>query len=377
MRREGILASGPRTQRWRFLNQAVHFTVRSSPLLIAFPLLCLPLFAKCPIPPNGTLEVRVSAGNLIIDTSGVDSVEVEVTDKQIAVQEICEKNLVRIEGSGRATPALGVPEWKIRVPKTVSLDLTTQGGNISASDTDGRETNLRTTGGTVTAGNIKGNALIVTQGGSIKAGDIGGIAELRSEGGGALNVRNIGGPALLKTKGGEINAGMVKGSVTADTGGGSITIREVNGQLVAKTEAGNINSTKVLGAFDGHAQSGDIRVEEVGGWIRAFTGVGNVFLRLIPQNLAGDLSVKVESAIGDITLFLPDKMKATLDVLIDKPPFNAQGFFSDFPVKSLVAPFNKMAAGPKRLQEILNGGGNPVSLHTSSGQITVQKISGR
>ena len=129
--------------------------------LLALPvtlLLSPTLFAKCPIAADGRLVLRAPAGNLFLETTGTDSVEVEVSNRQVAVQETCGRDTVEV--SATAPASIGIPDWKIRVPKGVTLDLSTQGGSIQIADTDG-EALLRTSGGKVTAGNIKGNALII------------------------------------------------------------------------------------------------------------------------------------------------------------------------------------------------------------------------
>src|SRR5262245_55380009 len=113
-------------------------------------LLPLSLFAKCPITADGRLVLRAPAGNLQVDTTGTDSVDVEVSNRQVNLQETCRKEAVEI--SATAPTTIGIPDWKIRVPRGVTLDLSTQGGSIQIADTDG-EALLRTLGGKVTAGN--------------------------------------------------------------------------------------------------------------------------------------------------------------------------------------------------------------------------------
>src|SRR3979409_2043969 len=90
-------------------------------------LLNIPLFARCPVSPNATLTVHAPIGNLLVDTSGTDAVDVEVTNKQIEMREkVCTLSLVEIEGTASAQ-FNGTADWKIRVPRGVSLDLVTFG----------------------------------------------------------------------------------------------------------------------------------------------------------------------------------------------------------------------------------------------------------
>src|SRR5678816_1421861 len=92
-------------------------------LSLSFFLIPPALFARCPIPANGTLEVIAPAGNLIIDTSGTDSVEWDVTGNQISAKQSCNGKTVRIEGAASSSAVRPIPDWHIKVPRTVILDL--------------------------------------------------------------------------------------------------------------------------------------------------------------------------------------------------------------------------------------------------------------
>jgi hypothetical protein len=339
--------------------------------------------------------VRAPIGNLIVDTSGVDFVDVQVNNRQIELKETCGRD--QIEITSNAPAAIGnAVEWKILVPRAVHLDLVTLGGSINVGDSDGNVT-LRTTGGSVVVGQIRGRAAIITQGGSIKSGNIGGDAELRSPGVGSLEVGNVAGNAEFQTGGGAIVAGIINGTVSAETAGGSITIKESGSNVVANTQAGdisigdagrinaktaggNITSRRVRGPFQGHTESGDIRVDSAAAWVEASTGFGNISVKLMPDSLQGDLHVNLQSGVGDVMVYLPQRMKATVDATVERPAFEAQRIFSDFPMNS-VAPgrFQGLAPNPSRFyaplrsQTLLNGGGNQVKLHTSLGRIEIRK----
>jgi len=356
-------------------------------LFPAFLLLPLNLFGKCPISANGTLELLAPAGNLVVDTTGTDSVEVEVSNRQVVLKETCGRDVVTVTAT-MPSGVTGLPDWKIRVPKGVSLDLSTQGGSIQVADTDGRETKLRTSGGRVTAGAIKGNALILAN--EVRTGEIGGNAEVRGQGG-KLQVGNVGGDVLFFSTGGDIATGIVKGRVKADTGSGSVTIRESSGDVIVTTQAGDITSEYVHGAFDGKTDSGNIRIDRVGSWVHAVTGVGDIFFRLVPVNFASDLHIKAEAGIGDITMYLPEKISATINAIVDKPALkaNAKRIFFDFPSKASTSginafkglipgggtetPRSSFIGGPEQQQTIINSGANNVRAHTSAGTIRIYK----
>src|SRR3989449_11013885 len=182
----------------------------------------LPATAKCPIGDCSTLVVRAPVGNLSVDTSVRDFVEVNVSTHDLAIKEICGKD--RVEYSAGDAPIRGDIDWKIFVPRTVNLDLVTLGGNITMGDSDGSAT-LRTTGGGITVGRIKGKTAMISQGGFIRAGDLGNDAELRISNAGSITVGNVAGDAELHTAGGPITTGYVNGRVVAKSAGGAVYIK--------------------------------------------------------------------------------------------------------------------------------------------------------
>jgi hypothetical protein len=350
--------------------------LRISLVLALALLLPLSLFAKCPISPNGRLELRVPAGNLQVETTGTDSVEVEVSNRQVVVQETCEKDKVTV--TGKAPTSIGIPDWKIRIPRNITIDLSTQGGNIQVPDIDG-EALLRTSGGKVITGNIKGSALFLAT--EVRAGNIGGNAEVRGLGG-RLQIGDVGGDAEFNTKGGDITAGIVKGSIKAEMESGSFSVRESSGNVIVTTVDGDITSQYVRGFFDGKTDVGNIRLEKVGSWVKAATGLGDIFLRLVPTNINGDLHVNAVAAMGDITMYVPKAMKASFDLVVEKPALSAKSILWDIPIKAPIAAVNNLIpggrektvpGGPERQTFSLNSGGNSIKLRAGRGTIRIMQ----
>jgi hypothetical protein len=348
----------------------------------------LPLLAKCPVSDGATLVVRAPAGDLHVDTSGREAaVDVQFTGSAPQIQETCGKDTIEYSSTG-ADPLKGTVAWKIVTPKSIHLDLVTMAGNINIGDIDG-DVILRTAGGSVTAGRIKGRAAIITQGGLIKAGNIGGDAELRSQGG-TLDVGDVGGNAELHTTAGQIRAGNIIGSVNAEGGrtitiigagevkattAGDISIGDAS-RINAKSGGGNITSRRVRGPFQGHTESGDIRLDSAAAWVEASTGNGNIIVRLVPDNFDGDLHMDLQAGVGDVTVYIPQRMKASIDATIQRPAFQSQQIVSDFPITPVrpqgLIP-NPKYYTPSRSESFLNGGGNKIVLHTSLGKITIRK----
>ena len=353
------------------------------------------LLAKCPISDGETVVVRAPAGDLQVDTSARDSsVDVHVDTNVIQVQETCGKETVEFTGNAPDPSQIrSAIIWRIVTPKNVNLDLVTMTGNISIADTEA-DAVLRTAGGSITTGQVKGKAALITQGGSVKAGNVGGDAEIRSQGG-TLEVGDIGGNAEFHTTAGQIRAGSIAGSVTAEggraifiikagdvkatTNGGDISIGDAD-RINAKTLGGTITSRRVRGPFQGHTDSGDIRLDSAAAWVEASTGSGNIVVHVIPENIDGDLHMDLQAGIGDVTIYIPPRIKATVDATVQRPAFQAQQIISDFPMSGIapgrpvrgLIPNNRFFS-PTHSQSLLNGGGNQITLHTSLGKIIIHR----
>jgi hypothetical protein len=353
------------------------------------------VLAKCPVSEGATIVVRAPAGNLQVDTSARDSAAaVQVDNNLIEVQETCGNETIEFSGNAPdPTQIRGPIVWRIVTPRNVNLDLVTMTGNINVADIDA-DAVVRTGGGSITTGEIKGKASLITQGGSVKAGNIGGDAELRSQGG-TLEVGDVGGNAEFHTTAGQIRAGTIGGAVTAEggraifiikagdvkatTNAGDISIGDA-GRINAKTTGGTITTRRVRGPFQGHTESGDIRLDSAAAWVEASTGAGNIVVHVIPDNIDGDLHMDLQAGIGDVTIYVPQRIKATIDATVQRPAFQAQQIISDFPMNGIapgrpvrgLIPNNRFFS-PTHSQSVLNGGGNQIVLHTSLGKITIRR----
>jgi len=370
------------------MNRAIALIGGSLLILATFT---VSLTAKCPVSDGATLVVRAPIGDLQVDTTARDSsVDVHVDNSSIELQENCGKETVEFTSQEvDPTQIRSTVIWRIVAPKNINLDLVAMTGNINIGDVDA-EAIVRTGGGSITAGQVKGRAALITQGGSVKAGNIGGDAEIRSQGG-TLEVGDVGGNAEFHTTAGQIRAGTIAGSVTAEGGRaifiikagdvkattkGDISIGDA-ARINAKTSGGTITSRRVRGPFQGHTESGDIRLDNAAAWVEASTGAGNIVVHLVPENIDGDLHMDLQAGIGDVTIYVPQRLKATIDATVQRPAFQAQQIISDFPMNGIapgraLVPNNRFY-GPTHSQSQLNGGGNMITLHTSLGKITIRR----
>ncbi len=105
----------------------------------------------------------------------------------------------------------------------------------------GFTTDLHTSGGGITVGDLDGRANLRTSGGSIAVGKMGGAVDARTSGGN-ITLVEARGPVELKTSGGNITVGRVAGPAELSTSGGGIKIESAEARLIAHTSGGGIRA---------------------------------------------------------------------------------------------------------------------------------------
>jgi len=233
--------------------------------------------------------------------------------------------------------------------------LETQGGHIQVLDVAGDLTAF-TAGGHINVGNIAGDASLRTGGGHVRAGKIGGRADLETVGGN-ITVAHAGNFVNVRTGGGQIDFGEVRGSVHAQTGGGGIRVVTVSGPMEVESSGGSICLTRVAGSVQAATSGGTITA-----WINpdAPSGGGNV-------RLGG--SSQLASGNGDIVVFLPRNLAATIDATIVT---GGERRIEADPAFNLVIQGTTNGNGPVHATAVLNGGGAPLRLRTIAGKIRLQ-----
>ncbi|HEV3375559.1 MAG TPA: energy transducer TonB [Candidatus Acidoferrum sp.] len=254
----------------------------------------------------------------------------------------------KIGFSGPRGVALGRPLAKLE----------TQGGHIQVLDVAG-DINAFTVGGHIIAGNIAGEALLRSGGGHIRAGEIGGRAELDTDGGN-ITVGKAGSVVSVRTGGGQIDFGEVRGSVRAQTGGGGIRVIYVSGPMEVASSAGSICLTRVAGS---------VRAATVGGtitaWINPDAPSANGAV-----NLAG--ASQLSSGDGDIVVFLPRNLAANIEAVVESG--GSRSIDADPGLGLTFSSPGSRNGSPLRAVGVLNGGGPLLKLRTNAGKIRLQYI---
>lgn len=159
--------------------------------------------------------------------------------------------------------------------------------------------------------------------------------------GGSISVNGLTGDAKAKTSGGSIKIADLRGSLDAHTSGGSVHATDVTGPIAAKTSGGSIDIQNARGKVDAHTSGGSVSASfesPVSDEVQLKTSGGGVTLK-VPATSAFDLDASTSG--GSVT--------------------------SDLPVKTDGKPKRTSLRGP------VNGGGKPVTLKTSGGNVRIKK----
>jgi TonB family protein len=283
------------------------------------------------------------------------SVDVNTEVGDIETQDIGGTASLRTQGGNIRAGRIGGSGLREASSGRSVAKLETQGGHIQVLDVAGDLTAF-TAGGHINVGNIAGDASLRTGGGHVRAGKIGGRADLETVGGN-ITVAHAGNFVNVRTGGGQIDFGEVRGSVHAQTGGGGIRVATVSGPMEVESSGGSICLTRVAGSVQAATSGGTITA-----WINpdAPSGGGNV-------RLGG--SSQLASGNGDIVVFLPRNLAATIDATIVT---GGERRIEADPAFNLVIQGTTNGNGPVHATAVLNGGGAPLRLRTTAGKIRLQ-----
>ncbi|MGH9434234.1 MAG: DUF4097 family beta strand repeat-containing protein [Terriglobia bacterium] len=362
------------------------------------------LTCDIPVQPGAQLTVRADQGPLSVTTGTPGHVECKVSLRVYSRDESRARSLLeqfqltarrntdggvylsgRSNSSRRHSDSLSA-QYQLQVPRRFNLDLQTSGGSLHVDSLDGTLRGV-TAGGDIQSGDITGPVHLETAGGSIKLGNIGARVDARTAGGN-VNVGNVKGDAYLETSGGEIVAGIVEGTLRAKTAGGDIVLQAAAGPVIVETAGGQIRLGQCGGTVQAETAGGNIHLDGARGTVRVETAGGSIALLQLmsavqAETSAGRILAQIDAnrstfgpsslstSVGDVDVFLPPDLPLTINAVVQEAA--GHKIFSDFPLKieGSRATFNM---GTIRGQGEIHGGGEPLDIRTSMGNIRIRKL---
>jgi DUF4097 and DUF4098 domain-containing protein YvlB len=346
------------------------------------------------VQPGGSLQVDVQVGDIRISTWEKNEVKVVARndfDEDLEGLEMTQAgNIVRVEFDP-PRGKMGDIEFDVSVPAQFNLKLRTSGGDVIIGGALSGTVDGSTSGGDIRVGDITGTVNLSTSGGDVVTGEVRGELRLSTSGGdisvrgvtGTADVRTSGGDVRInyaqksldaKTAGGTIRVGEVGGEADLGTSGGDIMVDRIGGRATLKTSGGNITLRRSGGPVRAKTAGGNIRADSVTGSIDASTAAGNVIVGLLPSS--GIAQSSLSTSVGNIALYISESAKATIDARIRtvgrwRAARNDSEIRSDFKEDSYISDERNREI---RATYTLNGGGHPIMLSVSLGEIEIRKM---
>lgn len=342
---------------------------------------------------GGTLIVEVQLGNIAVQTSDKDEIQLTVEGLSSEEQENIETTLSGNKLTVRYGQSEGDSEdasFTFVVPTKLNFDLRTNSGDIKFKNNIDGNIFADTYGGNILTKDVTGNLKVETKGGDIVLGDITGDCNVNTYGGeitiGALSGKN----AKISTSGGNIKIKKSTSGIGAKTYGGDIIVGDLGGDSELTTSGGDIIAANIMGNIRMETYGGDLKLGGGKGNVRAKTNGGNIEMKNIEgsvdiKTLSGSISIELNPArnstsrittnAGSIELTVPSSAKTTIDARIYvlgwwKEAKDTYKINSEFELTT-----EDFDAEDKTIKSnyVLNGGGSVIHLKTTNDNITIKK----
>lgn len=164
-------------------------------------------------------------------------------------------------------------------------------------------------------------------------------------------------PIDLDTSGGGLDVRNLNATVRAATSGGSAQVQSVTGTVNVHTSGGRIDVADCTGDLDLDTSGGGIDILNDDGKVKAHTSGGG-----IRAQLRANRGISLSTSGGTIIVLLPQDMRAAVDA-----ETSGGRVTSDFPLSAIETDDRSHVRGT------IGGGGAPISLRTSGGNIRLER----
>ncbi|MCF8240513.1 MAG: DUF4097 domain-containing protein [Melioribacteraceae bacterium] len=129
--------------------------------------------------------------------------------------------------------------------------------------------------------------------------------------GGDIKIGDLRGKVLAKTSGGDIYLGGAQGIIELGTSGGDITVNNSSGDIEAKTSGGDIEITGSEGSMEAKTSGGDIRLkyDGVNKGVKLYTSGGDIDV-FVGTDFSAD--VYLSTSGGDVECNVPNTRANTI-----------------------------------------------------------------
>jgi hypothetical protein len=168
-----------------------------------------------------------------------------------------------------------------------------------------------------------------------------------------------------RTSDGNVTLSGLQGDLGLTTGDGNLTLDHVSGNLRIKSGDGQVKVTNADGAIDAHTSDGNLSVDGLFHALALNTSDGSLDLNLREgTQLTG--ATTIQSSDGSVTIRVPQSFAADLNV-------HTSDGHVDCALPLVMNHYQSGESGHE-LHGKLNGGGTPLTIHTSDGNVKIEQL---
>jgi DUF4097 and DUF4098 domain-containing protein YvlB len=177
-------------------------------------------------------------------------------------------------------------------------------------------------------------------------------------------------PAALdleaRTADGSLKVSGVQGTVELHTSDGAVDIEDVGGAVRLTASDGSIKIHNVTGTLESRSSDGRASVEGKFTALQVHTSDGNLDVTVDDGSQLSTAS-HIESSDGQVSVRLPRAMAVDLDVHTSDGQINCA-------LPLTMEGYNSANSSGHNLRGHLNGGGVPLTIHTSDGNVKIESL---
>jgi len=287
----------------------------------------------------GTLNARSSGGGIEVRADDQKEVTVQVfirkngrvlSPSDPSVRDILEDFELDIERNGSVVTANVERKTKFGLWNNVGISLTILTPREMSC-------NVSSSGGGLKILSVKGTHDFVSSGGGIK-------------------LENVTGTTKASSSGGGVHATNQHGDIRLNSSGGGVTLEEAHGNVFAHSSGGGVHLTNVHGDVDAGSSGGGVSVDGDAAYVKAKSSGGSVRVNI--GSLSKELHLESSGGGIDAIIRKGGELGLDLDLSSGKVNIDLQNFSGK--------------AEKDRVKGAVNGGGIPVYMRASGGNVNVR-----
>jgi hypothetical protein len=169
-----------------------------------------------------------------------------------------------------------------------------------------------------------------------------------------------------RTSDGNVSLTGLQGDLGLTTGDGDVNLDHVSGDLRIKSGDGHLKITDAEGALDARTSDGSLTVDGLFHAIALHTSDGTLDLNLRQGTKLTEAST-IQSSDGSVTLHVPRDFAADLNV-------HSSDGHVECALPLTVDHYQSRGGEGHELHGELNGGGTPLTIHTSDGNVKIEQL---